>query len=199
MRLILLILILTSSWSSFAQLLIEESGNSVNQTRAGKQAEDGYDFRNKRRFGVGVSTAGTLSLVGASLEIVFTPESSFMGGFGLGDSYQTFSLQYKHAIGGRWFVPYVGGGFARWYTAGDKNGTINETTPGFLADRFLSDEEKRTGEFAENLIYPMAGIQYYQLRGGWAGASLYAQLVMLIDIDDFVSAPTGEFGVFYYF
>lgn len=198
LKLLLSILILWNV-SLQAQILVGDDGSSVNQTKTTKQADDGFDFRKKRKFGVGISTAGALGLLGAGLEIVFTPESSFMGGFGLGDSYQTFALQYKHAIGGRWFVPYVGGGYARWYTAGDKQGEINNTTPGFLADRFLSDEEKRTGEFAENLIYPMAGVQYYQLRGNWAGTSLYAQLVMLIDIDDFVSAPTGEFGLFYYF
>lgn len=185
--------------SSRAQIPVGDDGSSVNQTRAGKQANDGFDFRKKRRFGVGISTAGALGLIGAGLEIVFTPESSFMGGFGLGDNYQTFALQFKHAIGGRWFVPYVGGGYARWYTAGDKQGEVKNSTPGFLADRFLSDEERQTGEFAENLIYPMAGVQYYQLRGGWAGTSLYAQIVMLFDIDDFISAPTGEFGLYYYF
>lgn len=191
-------IVLFLSSLAHSQILMDEDGSSMNQTRT-KQADSGFDFRKKRKFGVGLSTAGALGLVGANLEIVFTPESSFMGGFGLGDSYQTFALQYKKAIGGRWFVPYVGGGFARWYTAGDKNGSVQDTSPGFLADRFLNDEERRSGEFAENLIYPMAGVQYYQLKGDWAGSSLYAQIMMLFDMDDFVSAATGEFGVFYYF
>lgn len=189
---------LTFSFLAESAILIEDTGRSSQRSRI-KIAEDGLDFRHQRRFGVGVSTGGALGLVGANLEINFTKETSFMGGFGMGDQYQTFAIQFKQAIGGRWFVPYFGGGFARWYTAGDKNGEISETSPGFLANRFLNDEEKKTGEFAENLVYPMAGVQYFQLNGDWAGASLYGQIIMLFDLDDFVSMPTGEFGLFYYF
>lgn len=192
------ILVLVLPQVGHGAILIEDEGRAVSKTSV-SAAADGMSFRKQRRFGVGLSTAGALGLVGANLEINFTDQTSFLGGFGLGDSYQSFALQMKHSIGGRWFMPYVGGGYARWYTAGDKNGQLNKTNPSFLADRFLNNEEKSSGEFAENLIYPMAGVQYLQLSGNWAGVSAYAQILMLIDIDDLISAPTGEFGIFYYF
>ncbi|NQY99646.1 MAG: hypothetical protein HRT45_03135 [Bdellovibrionales bacterium] len=159
----------------------------------------GLAFKDRRKVGVGLSTAGALGFLGANIEINFTPQDSFMGGFGMGDSYQSYALQYKHSIGGSWFVPYVGGGYARWYTVTDDNGRIQETSPGLLADKFLSRRELNTGRFDEHLFYPMAGVQYFQLKGKWAGFSLYAQVMMLLDLDDLVSAPTGEFGAFFYF
>ena len=164
-----------------------------------KVESQGLAFKRERKIGLGISTAGALGLVGINAEINFTPQTSFMGGFGVGDSYQSFALQMKHSIGGRWFVPYVGAGYARWFTVGESDGRINETSPGFLAERFLDDGERSSGQFSENLIYPMGGVQYFQLRGKYTGLSLYAQVMMLLDIDQFNSAPTGEFGVFYYF
>ena len=78
---------LTSKPSQGA-VLVEENNRMVNQSYA-KEASEGLEFRNFRRFGVGISTAGALGLVGANLEINFTPQTSFMGGFGLGDKYQS--------------------------------------------------------------------------------------------------------------
>jgi hypothetical protein len=171
----------------------------IEPTKSSYQFESrGLNFKRERKIGVGLSTAGALGFLGANLEINFTPEDSFMGGFGMGDSYQSYALQYKHSIGGSWFVPYVGGGYARWFTV-TENGRIDNSSPGFLADKFLSKRELRSGQFDEHIVYPMAGVQYFQLKGSWSGFSLYAQVMMLLDIDDRVSAPTGEFGAFFYF
>lgn len=196
-----LLVLLVGCFGFSVQAAIEVDDNRVVEPGQSsyKFESRGLNFKRERKVGVGLSTAGALGFLGANIEINFTPEDSFMGGFGMGDSYQSYALQYKHSIGGSWFVPYVGGGYARWYTVTDDNGRIEDSSPGFLADKFLSNRELNTGRFDEHLFYPMAGVQYFQLKGKWAGFSLYAQVMMLVDIDDLVSAPTGEFGAFFYF
>ncbi len=181
-----------------SQILIDDKGEGVSQSYS-KQATDGFDFRRQRKMGFGVSTAGALGLLGINLELAFSPEASLIGGFGTGDIYQSFSFQYKYVLGGHWLSPYVGMGYAKWYTTKANPVAIETTMPNFLATKFLNDEELRTGVFSENLIFPMAGFQYHQLRGPYSGIALYAHALMLFDLDDFVSAPTGELGAYYYF
>ena len=68
-----------------------------------------------------------------------------------------------------------------------------------LGTKFLNADEKDQGEFAVNLLYPAIGIQYMQLGGEYAGVGVHAKILMLMDVDDFVAAPTGEVGVSFYF
>src|SRR5690606_13392293 len=134
---------------------------------------DLYEFRSHRKVGFGLGMAGIYGLTGAQLELNFVPEVSLITGFGLGSGYQAFNLQIKRTLTGNSFMPYISGGFARWYSVGD-NGRITDTNPGFLSKRFLNDDEKRSGKFAEILLYPALGLQYLQLQGEWSGFSLYA-------------------------
>ena len=178
-------------------VLVEEPGRPITR-QVLKRADDSLGFRNMRKVGVGLAAGGAHGLVGIDLELNFSPETSLRAGFGIADNYQSFGLAIKRVVGGKWFAPYVAGGFTRWYTVVD-GGPTTHTTTSFLAERFLSETEKRTGQFAETLIYPALGIQYLQLNGNWAGSSLYAEILMLLDIDDFNSAATGALGFLYYF
>lgn len=189
--------------STSAAVLIEDGGKEVNSSRLNvsntSAGTTGLSLRARRKLGLGVEAAGSLGLLGAKAEINLTRVVSFGGGFGIGSGYQSFNAFFKRAIGGDSFVPYVGMGFSRWYSSGDKRENFSSSSPGFLAEKFLDAEEKRTGEFAESLIYPAAGIQYYQLSGEWAGASLYAEILFLVNLDGFVSAATGGVGFMYFF
>ncbi|MCB0390231.1 MAG: hypothetical protein KDD58_03015 [Bdellovibrionales bacterium] len=201
--LLLLISIYMYSFSALGQaVLVEEKGRavgpSVRYKSESKSTLNSADFKYKRKVGVGISAAGASGLIGANLELNFTPETSFSTSFGLADNFQTFGFSIKKSISGKYFAPYIAGGFTRWYTVTDE-GPFTESSPGFLAEKFLSAKEKQEGQFAETLIYPALGIQYLQLDGEWAGSSIYAEVLMLIDIDDFKSAPTGGVGYLYYF
>ncbi|MCB0356162.1 MAG: hypothetical protein KDD40_04100, partial [Bdellovibrionales bacterium] len=173
--------------SAMAQaVLVEERGKAIgsNSTSSKVEAINSADFKYKRKVAVGISAAGAQGLAGLTIELNFSPETSFSTSFGLADRYQSFGMAVKHSISGKYFSPYIAGGFARWYTVTDE-GPIESSSPGFLAERFLSAQERQEGKFAETLIYPALGIQYLQLDGDWAGSSLYAEVLMLVDIDDF--------------
>lgn len=191
MSLILLILFCGNSFAAKSRS-IWGGGNSVK-----KVAADGYTMRQLRKVGVGVGVSGQHGVMGGQLEFNFFPETSFIAGFGMGSNYQTFNFQIKRMLGGSSFMPYATAGFTHWYSA-TKDSSFSSTEPDFLADKFLSAAERR-GAFSENIIYPGIGFQYLQLDGDWAGSSLYAEILLFIDIDDLISAPTGSIGYMYYF
>ena len=95
-------------------------------------------------------------------------------------------------------MPYFSFGYARWASVG-KSSRIDKTTPSILGEKLLNEEEKNAGVFQKNLLYPSLGLQFIQLNGDWAGSSIYAEITVLLDIGNFVAAPTGSFGLLYYF
>lgn len=192
------------SFQVFSQaVLVEEKGRAIQSRPAEgntykKISKNGADFKYKRKVGVGFSLAGVQGMAGIDMELNFSPELAFTTSFGISDRFQTFALSVKRSLTGKYFSPYIAGGFARWYTVTEE-GPINDTNPGFLAEKFLSAKEKSEGKFAETILYPAIGIQYLQLDGEWAGSSLFAEVLLLMDIDDLQSAATGALGYKYYF
>lgn len=190
---------LSSLWAT-AAVPVDDNGASINQSVYDtSSAYDGLEFRRKRKVGVGLAGAGPWGIMGTHLELNFAPDISLQGGVGLGSGFQTFALQIRKFIPGKWFLPYISAGVARWYTTGEGSGSIDGTTPGFLAKRFLSAKEKRDGRFSELLVFPSLGMQYVQLSGEWAGSTLYAEFNLLVDVEDFVLGPTGSLGYTYFF
>lgn len=197
LSLISLVMIISSSLAG-AAILIDDGSGSIRRTST-KRAKNGYQFRQQRRVGVSSVASGAYGVAGLQFNLNFSEDISFATGFGLGSGFQSFNLKLKSVIAGRRFLPYVAAGYARWYTTTTNNGGVNKSTPGFLAKRFLSEEERKSGEFAENLLYPAIGVEYVQLDGSWSGFSIAAEILMLLDIDDFASAPTGAIAMGYYF
>jgi hypothetical protein len=68
-----------------------------------------------------------------------------------------------------------------------------------LAEQFLSDQERKNGRFAVDLIHPAIGFQALESTGPWAGSSVYVELMALMAIEKFVAAPTASLGLMYYF
>ncbi len=156
------------------------------------------ELRSKRRVGVGATTAGAIGLFGAMIELNLTPSNSAVAEFGGGPGFGALSFQWKHVLGGRNFSPYLGIGYARWYNASNEGG-IQKTVPAILGSRLLTEEQKRTGQFAVDLLTPHIGIQYNNLYGPYTGVGLFAEVDILTQIPDFVPAPTGALGILYYF
>ncbi len=195
--LIIIFLIISFSLKSHSAILIEENGRSSIRTNLSSYSGS-ISFRKDRRVGVGLVSSGLVGLAGLSLELNFTPSDSLLTLFGGGQSYQTFSFQWKKVLSGNTFVPYFSLGYSRWYSVGTQN-EFEEAYPNFLNNKLLNQRQKEHGEFVQDLIVPSLGLQYLQLSGPWVGSSLFIELTILLDIVDFISIPTGTAGIQYYF
>lgn len=149
--------------------------------------------------GLGIGASGIYGLFGMNLELNLTSKTSFQIGFGKAPSYQTFHAQIKKSVNGKWFSPYLVGGYSLWYTNNQDPTNLTKTTPPFLAEKFLRPDDSELGHFAEHIVYASMGLQYFQVKEPWIGLSFYGEFNFLINTDDFIGAPTGGLGVMYYF
>lgn len=180
--------------SSLAAVSVDDYGNTSSY-----RPRSGLEMRTTRRVGIGLTGGGAAGTIGTNLELNFSDESGIVLGFGGGSpSFQSFWVQYKGVLTGDWLLPYYTLGYTHWENYG-KQYPVSETTPGFLAEKFMSEKEKREGRINENLLLPGFGLQYVKLGGSFAGSSLYLEVQVLIDIADFIAAPTASFGYLYYF
>ena len=158
-----------------------------------------YSMRADRRVGIGMEVAGKLGLIGANAELNFALDDSALIGFGGGPQYSSFQMGWRHVFNGRSVAPFVGAAFSHWYNSSGSGGYLSGSTPNFLADKFLTDEEKQTGKFAVNLLVPSAGLQYNMLSGPYVGTSLYVEAMALLNLSNLQNVLNGCFGAIYYF
>lgn len=156
------------------------------------------DLRTKRRVGIGAMTSGTVGMLGALLELNLSPSHSAIVAYGGGPGYNAFNFQWKYNFGGESFSPYAGFGYSQWNNASG-GGRVGKTTPAALGSKFLTEEEKRSGQFSVNLLTPTLGIQYNQLFGEYTGASVFGEIVLLTKVSDLSPVATGALGILYYF
>lgn len=159
---------------------------------------DAEGLKKSKKMGIQATLAGATGLLGLNLNLNFTSDLEFSLGVGVSRGFRAFNTFVKMPFGGTNFSPYFVGGYSRWYSAGTSDG-VAHTSPSVVENKFLSTRERETGNFAENIIYPGMGLQYLQLSGDLLGFGLFAELLMLVDIDDFVTAPTVGVGTNYYF
>lgn len=203
MRLIAILVIFVFLPNAFAERILIRDGkrnttSDETSIRSGSST-DGLSMRKDRRVAIGFSAAGPLGVLGANLELNFNPRWGIMGGYGTGFTYQTWMFQVKRVLAGEYLLPYLAGGVARWYTTTPSNGPVTRDAQPAYLEKFLNNREKETGEFSQLLIYPAFGLQYMQLNGDYAGLSVFAEVVMLLDIGDFEAALTATVGMLYYF
>jgi hypothetical protein len=185
------------AWNPPAWSAVEVDEHGSTRISA-KTANSGREMRGSRRAGIGLLTGGLSGVFGANLEINFTQTFALNAGGGFSSDFQSLFIGGKHVLGGKWIMPYGTYGYARWFRNGGSR-EVGTTTPGFVADKFLSAKERETGIFSENLIFGGLGVQYLQLSGDWAGSSVYIDAHYLVDFEDFVGAPTLGAGYIYYF
>lgn len=172
---------------------------SLSDVYQGQEFDNIFEMRMKRRVGVGATALGSNGLLGAMLELNFSPSESIITSFGGGPGYGSFGFQWKHIFGGRFLSPYGGLGYSRWYNASGDGRKIEKTTPNELGSKFLDDEEKRTGKFGVNLFIPTLGLQYSFLAGPWTGTALFGEVNFLTPFTTFSPAPVAGLGALYYF
>lgn len=168
-------------------------------TSTAKVAQDGRELRLVRRVGVGLEAAGDLGLGGALIAINFNDTNGLVLGAGGAPKFESFALSYKHVLGSGSILPYAAVGYARWATAGAQGPIGDQATPGFLANHLLSENQRRTGNFAIDLMIPKLGLEWVQSSGPWAGSSVALELMDIFSASTFDSAVTGALDFIYYF
>jgi len=152
-------------------------------------------LRENRRIGLGMGVGGTLGLYGLNIEVNFEDQNSGIAGFGGGTNYSTFNIGWKHIYEGDTIAPYTSLGYSRWYGSGGSGDYHNSA----VLDRVLSRKQKADHQFAADFLSGAIGLQYLHLRGPMAGASLYAEVLMLAEANSSSLVPTGSVGAGYYF
>ncbi|GIL17099.1 MAG: hypothetical protein BroJett040_08500 [Oligoflexia bacterium] len=171
----------------------------LSEVFSGGSYSDTYAMRAKRRVGVGFSAAGQMGMAGVMIELNYAVDDAAVVGFGGGPRYNSLSMQWKHVFGGKTIAPYTTLGYSRWYNSSNDKKSFQTSTPNILASKFLTEDEKKTGRFGKDIFTPSAGLQYNHLQGQYAGLSLFAEIVLLVNIGDWEQSPTGSVGSIYYF
>lgn len=200
-------ILLTSASVTWGQAVLIEEGGRRTQPLVSTSTYDVQDveplsgaleLRRLRRVGAGISAASTLGQGGLNLELNYIPTDSMMAGIGGSQSFRAVSLQWKHSFSGQYFAPYTLLGLAYWGNERG-SGSLETSSPSLLGNYFLTNEEKRTGEFDKIFITPGIGIQYYELKGAYQGVSIFSEVVFLYDVEQGKLAGTGGVGALYYF
>lgn len=200
MRFFIAALIFASSTAFGAKILIQDGKRkTVEEGSSRASSSDGISLRKERRVAIGFTAAGPLGVLGGNLELNFSPHWAILGGYGTGLSYQSWTFQVKHVLAGEWLLPYLSGGISRWYTTTTDTKPVGKDSQPAYLERFLTDTEKQTGQFSQVFIHPAFGLQFMQLNGDYAGLSVFAEIVMLLGIDDLEAQPTATVGMLYYF
>jgi hypothetical protein len=156
---------------------------------------DNLALRDARKIGLGLATGGTLGTYGMNLEINFEDINSAIAGFGAGAGFNTFHVAWKYSFLGDTIAPYASAGYSRWYNSSGSGNFKNSA----LLDRVLTDQQKSEGRFAADFLTGSVGLQYTQLNGSMAGTLLFAELVLMDEVNRGILVPTGSVGVGYYF
>jgi len=155
---------------------------------------DNLALRGERKIGLAGLVGGAVGLLGLNIEINFEDINGALVSVGGGDGYRAVNIAWKHVFPGDTIAPYTTLGFAHW----NDNGRVNYKNSGVL-ERVLNQEEKNSGKFTADFISGAVGLQYTHLNGSLAGASLFAEVVLLGDLESATLVPTGAVGAGYYF
>lgn len=197
------VLLMTLFLASFSQAQTEEldesdydnTAASVFKVDENNNYANNLALREARRVGLGLGVGGSLGLYGLNIEINFEDQDGAVAGFGGGADYSTFNMGWKHTFPGDTMAPYTTLGYSRWYDSSGE-GKYKDSA---ILDRVLSDKQKESGQFAADFLTASLGLQYTQLSGYMAGTALFAEIVLLGEVNNSVLVPTGTLGAAYYF
>lgn len=195
-----LMAVLFSAWftqSAAAAIEISSDRELAKVSEVREDFETSLDLHRQRKVGVGIAAGGPTGTMGAFLQMHFALDVGINVGYGFGRGFNSFNVGFRNFLSTGAFNPYWGVSYARWTGRGEN--LENSGTNSLLSEKFLSETEKRTGEFSEDLIYPSFGLQIYKMSGDWAGAAIYAEINYLIDMQDLVAGATGGLGFVTYF
>ncbi len=176
-----LIFFLISSWVFAAT---QES-----QTSSFQNVEE---LKSKRRFGIGASGGGPLSILGLEADANLTPDISLSMGLGTGMDYSTFMVKARFFLTGEWVSPYAAFGIARWWTSGTSAQKIG---PSVLTNKFLGGDTDYNKGFNVWMFYPAVGVQFMHALG----FSFFAEAQYLFRFFNLSNGTYAGLGMHWYF
>lgn len=145
-----------------------------------------------KRFGIGLTAAGGLSLFGLEVDINVTEDFSLSGGLGTGLDYSTVAVKGRYFLLGKSVSPYIGVGFARWWSDSLKS---RDVAPSLLSRNFLADDLDPSKGFNIFLAYPMLGVQYMHPMG----IEISVEAMYLFKLLTLANGAYAGLGVHWYF
>lgn len=149
------------------------------------------EVKMRKRFGVGFSAAGPLSMMGLEFDVNVAEDFSFSGGLGTGLHYNTMMLKGRYFLLGEWVSPYLTFGIARWWSNGTKARDIG---PSVLTNKFLNGADPRRG-FDIAMLTPGLGVQFMHPMG----FEVFAEIYYLFRLVNFANGTYAGMGMHWYF
>ncbi len=188
MRFPLLVLILFGSFfresPSYGAILIEEGGKAIEESSSVtsfRSYSSAMMLRRDNRVGVGLVASGSYGAGGVELELNFTKENSLVIGYGGEEGIRSFNVSWKKALPGQWLLPYLKLGLSNWRALEAQDKDVARSTR------------------AQTSIVSAMGLQYVQLKGEWSGVSVYAELDLIVGVQNLSVSPNSSIGFLYYF
>lgn len=150
------------------------------------------ELKMQKRFGIGVSAAGPLSLMGVEIDVNFTEEFSVSAGLGTAMDYNTWMLKGKYYFLGKWVSPYFALGVANWWTGQASNGDLK---PSSFTSKFFDPNDDLSNGFSLWLVYPAFGVQFMHPMG----IGFYAEIQYFFKLLNFANGLYAGTGVHWYF
>ncbi len=148
------------------------------------------DLKMDKRFGIGIEVGGPMAIMGIDIDVNVTEQFSLSAGLGTGMDYSTIGLKARYFLPGKTVSPYIGAGFAHWWSQG-----TNDTSPGpGILQRFLVGDDPRQG-FSLFIVYPTFGVQFLHA----SGFEVSAEVEYLFKLFDMANGPYAGLGVHWYF
>jgi hypothetical protein len=190
--------------SASAKVLIDESADQSLLSRSGAaiaRSKEAFDdlasFKRKKKMGISTTLAGATGLFGINLDLNIFEDFAISLGGGVSHGFSSYNMHIKQTLGVDAFQPYMVFGYSRWFS--DGGGPVSQTSPGLLVHKFLSEGARQSGQFAENIIYPALGLQYVNLTGEYQGFGVFAEVMVLMDLNNLAVGPSAGTGAIYYF
>lgn len=149
-------------------------------------------LKEEKRFGLGLSGGGLLSVMGAEIDVNVTPEVSFSMGLGTGLDYSTFMMKTRLFLPGAWVSPYLMAGVARWWTNGTNEKNVG---PSVLRNKFLEGDNDHSDGFNVWLFSPGLGVQFMHPLG----FAFFAEVQYLFRLFSLANGTYAGAGMHWYF
>jgi hypothetical protein len=150
------------------------------------------ELKMDKRVGLGISAGGPLALMGMEMDVNVAEDFSLTGGLGTGFDYNTIELKGRYFLTGKKVSPYIGMGFARWWTGGTNTTTF---APAIVSSKFIDPTVNPKNGFSIFLVYPTLGIQFLHK----SGFEISGELEYLFKLFAMANAVYGGIGVHWYF
>lgn len=149
------------------------------------------DLRMKKRFGIGASAGGPLSMFGLEADFNLTEDLGISTGIGTGLQYSTFMVKGRYFLLGETVSPYIALGVARWWTDGTRETRVS---PSVLANRFLGPDTDLSNGFSVWFLSPAIGVQFMHRTG----FSVFAEVQYFFKLINFANGTYAGAGIHFY-